>query len=87
MEEYSIQESVAEGFDPIISIKLKQYRDYGTKTCKIKFASSKPKAAVTPARPADTAPAAKSYTVVKGDCPVEYRKEVLWKWFQVHDDL
>lgn len=68
MEEYSIQESVAEGFDPIISIKLKQYRDYGTKICKIKFASSKPKAAVTPARPADTAPAAKSYTVVKGDC-------------------
>lgn len=68
MEEYSIQENVTEGFDLIVSIKLKQYRDYGTKTCKISFASSKPKAAVTPARPADTAPAAKSYTVVKGDC-------------------
>lgn len=68
MEEYSIQENVTEGFDLIVSIKLKQYRDYGTKTCKISFASSKPKAAVTPARSADTAPAAKSYTVVKGDC-------------------
>lgn len=68
LEEYSIQESADDGFDLTISIKLKQYRDYGTKTCKIRFASSKPKAVVTPVRQADNAPAAKSYTVVKGDC-------------------
>lgn len=68
LEEYSIKEDAGEGFDVVVSIKLKQYRPYGTKTCNISFASSKPKAVVTPAREVENPPAAKSYTVVKGDC-------------------
>lgn len=39
LEDYSILEDKKEGFDVVVSVKLKQYRDFGTKTCKV----SKPK--------------------------------------------
>lgn len=72
LEEYKIVEQANEGFDLVVSISLKQYRDYGTKTANITFASSKPKVTVQTPRPATSSPApkstAKSYTVVKGDC-------------------
>lgn len=68
LEEYSITEEAKEGFDVLVSVKLKQYRPYGTKTCDIQFASTKPQAVVTPARETSNAPSAQSYTVVKGDC-------------------
>jgi LysM repeat protein len=72
MEDYKTKEDAKDGFDITVSISLKQYKDYGTKTCNITFASSKPKATVMAARAADTSPApkstAKTYTVVKGDC-------------------
>lgn len=54
LEDYTIKEDDKQGFDVVISIKLKQYRDFGTKTCNITFASEKPNAkvqqAVQPAR-------------------------------------
>ena len=62
MESYTITEQAKEGFDLMVKIKLKQYRDYGTKTVNIKIAASKPKATVQPTRPAAT-PAKKSYKV------------------------
>lgn len=68
LEEYSIIEEAGDGFDVVASIKLKQYRAYGTKTCNIQFAATKPQAVVTPARETTNAPSAQSYTVVKGDC-------------------
>ena len=43
LEDYTIKENSGEGFDVVVSIKLKQYKDYGTKTCNITFASTKPK--------------------------------------------
>nr|DAF12322.1 MAG TPA: tail assembly protein [Caudoviricetes sp.] len=39
LEEYSISEDAGDGFDFVVSLKLKQYRDYGTKTCKISNSS------------------------------------------------
>lgn len=36
LEQYSIDESADNGFDVKVNIKLKQYKDYSTKTCKIK---------------------------------------------------
>lgn len=68
LEEYSVEENVKEGFDLTVSVKLKQYRSYGTKTCSISFPSGKPVAAVQPVREAENAPSVQSYTVVKGDC-------------------
>lgn len=41
MESYSVSDDAKEGFDVVVNIKLKQYRDFGTKTCNIKFAKSK----------------------------------------------
>lgn len=71
MEDYSITEDAKDGFDLTVKIKLKQYRNYGTKTININFDVGKPKATVVQQREtaASPAPAAsQSYTVAKGDC-------------------
>lgn len=73
LESYTIKEDAKNyGLDVMVTVKLKQYRDYGTKTCNIKFAGTKPKAAPEPKRPTVTSPAPtntnKTYTVVSGDC-------------------
>lgn len=71
MEDYKIIEDAKNGFDVLVKIKLKQWRDYGTKTVNISFNMEKPKASVEPQREATTSPApaaAQTYTVVKGDC-------------------
>ena len=71
MEDYKITEDAKNGFDVLVKIKLKQWRDYGTKTVNISFNMEKPKASVAPQREATTSPApaaAQTYTVVKGDC-------------------
>jgi hypothetical protein len=72
LEDYTILEDAGEGFDVVVSIKLKQYREYGTKTCNIKFADSKPKTvAVQDNREKNNAPDSKlptTYKVKPGDC-------------------
>jgi len=67
MESYTVKEQANEGFDLIVSIKLKQYKAYGTKLVKV----SNNKANVTDQRPVTNSPAPKkntTYTVKKGDC-------------------
>ena len=69
LEEYTISEEAKEGFDTKVKIKLKQYRDYATKTMQITIKQYKPVAVDTSSsRPANTAPSTRTYTVVKGDC-------------------
>ena len=71
LESYDIKEDADEGFDVVVSVKLKQYRDYGTKTCNISYASTKPKVSVQNTRSSENSPAPstnKTYTVQKGDC-------------------
>lgn len=74
LEEYTIREDRREGLDVIVSFKLKQYKDFGTKICKISFPKTQKPVAKTPppARSAPTSPAPKqqnkTYTVVRGDC-------------------
>jgi LysM repeat protein len=71
LEDYKIIEDSKNGFDVNVEIKLKQYRDYGTKTVNVTIKQSKPVATVQNTRPAESSPApkvtAKSYTVAKGD--------------------
>lgn len=67
LESYEIKEDAKQGFDVVVSIKLKQYKDFGTKTCNVIFASTKPKVSVQNTRPATTAPSNKTYTIQKGD--------------------
>ena len=71
MEEYKVTEDAVNGFDVLVKIKLKQWREYGTKTVNITFNMERPKASVEPRREAAASPApttAQTYTVVKGDC-------------------
>lgn len=65
MEDYKITEQAKEGFDLIVKIKLKQYREYGTKTVSIKVDNSKAKvtAIVKKERPVESKPKTKSYKV------------------------
>ena len=67
LEEYTISEDAKDGFDLSIKVKLKQYRDYGTKTIHL----TQTTASVNGNRETTNSPApttAQSYTVVKGDC-------------------
>ena len=78
LEDYQITEDAKSGFDAMVSVKLKQYRAYGTKICVLKK-EEKPQASPPPPkeeRPAENAPTPppntnQTYTVVRGDC--------LWK--------
>lgn len=69
LEDYKLTEDAKNGFDISVKVKLKQWRDYGTKTVNIAITASKPRATVEPRREAITSPSpAGTYTVVKGDC-------------------
>lgn len=79
LEDYTIKDDVKEGFDITVSIKLKQYNDYGTKIVKIieDEVEDKTVATVENTRSTETAPELKSYTVVKGDCLWNIAKKYL----------
>ncbi len=72
LEDYEIKEEAKEGFDVVVTFNLKQYRDYGTKTCTIKIDTGKKAVSTEPNRETNSSPAPvnqnKTYTVVKGDC-------------------
>jgi len=76
MEDYKITEAAKEGFDVTVKIKLKQFRDFATKTCEVKTeeASSTATVTVEQERPPSTVGNAPdsglptSYTVKDGDC-------------------
>lgn len=73
LEDYTIKEDSKQGLDIVVSIKLKQYRDFSTKTCNVTIKQSKPVATVKTTRSTTTSPAPapnknKTYTVKRGDC-------------------
>ena len=71
LEDYKIIEDSKNGFDVNVEIKLKQYRDYGTKTVNVTIKQDKPVATVQNTRLAETSPAPKvtpkTHKVVSGD--------------------
>ena len=77
VEDYTIEENATNGLDVSVEVKLKQYRDYSTKTVAIKATVKhndskdtpvvKKTATVKTTRPATTAPKVRTYTVKKGD--------------------
>ena len=75
LEDYTITEDAKEAFDVIVSIKLKQYRDYGPKSLNVKKnKSSVASVAYKAKRQTTNSPKpnkAITYKVKKGDC--------LWK--------
>lgn len=70
MEDYAITEDAQNGFDLTIKIKLKQYREYGTKLVNISD-MDEAKWSLIPQRETSTASdqtTTQAYIVVKGDC-------------------
>ncbi len=71
LEDYELKESADEGDDVIISFKLKQYKDYGVKTVKLKTKTTKPKTTSTSKTTRNTnnkTKKNKTHTVKSGDC-------------------
>ena len=74
LESYDIKEDAEQGFDVVVSIKLKQYKEYGVKTCTVTIKKdNKTTATVTKKRTTEKSPAPsknknKTHTVKKGDC-------------------
>lgn len=73
LEDYQIEDDANDGFDVRVSIRLKQYRDYGTKVCELNSGSGTSTiSSLKQQRPAESSPAPagqnKTYRVVKGDC-------------------
>lgn len=75
MESYTIKEQANEGFDLVVSIKLKQYRPFSTKVLNVNNGS----ATVNEQRETSSSPAPKqdtTYKVKQGDCLWNIAKEV-----------
>lgn len=70
LEDYEVEEEAENGFDVMVSVNLKQYRHFATKTIirEPQKAGQPAKATVKTPREADSAPKKKTHTVVKGDC-------------------
>lgn len=63
LEDYKVDENASDGQEILVSINLKQYKAFGTKSVNIKGNITK----VSFTRPAETAPVVKTYTVKSGD--------------------
>lgn len=71
LEDYKVTEEAKNGMDLTVKVKLKQWRDHGTKTVNITVTAARPRARLEPQRETAASPApqqARAYTVVKGDC-------------------
>lgn len=68
LEDYKITEDAKNGFDLTIKVKLKQWRDYGTKTVKVTRVGGASIEAQRETTASPTPTAARMYTVVRGDC-------------------
>lgn len=77
LEDYTITEDAKNGLDLKVTIKLKQYKSYSTKTVKVTVKQEKTTATVEPKRSTESAPAKKTYTVKKGDCLWNIAKQYL----------
>ena len=67
LEDYTITESIEEGFDVVFSVSLKQYKEFNTQYIQIQESKTGEKIAEQKTKRETTKTPAKSYTVKKGD--------------------
>lgn len=90
LEEYTIIDSANEGFDIKVKIKLKQYREYSTKTMKIEMEEYKKTTnrTVTNNNTAKTSnKKGQNYTVKSGDCLWNIAKKYYRKRKSIYKNL
>lgn len=71
LKDYQIKEDANEGFDVVVTINLRQFKAFGTKTYKVKESNGKAIIEKKETRSAENSPkpsTTKTYTVKKGDC-------------------
>lgn len=90
IEDYKVSDDVKEGFDLVVSLTMKEYKSYGTKIMNFVIVEDQPVPEAEepePQRPAEV-PAAKTYTVQKGDCLTLIAKRQLGngtRWREIYD--
>lgn len=90
LEDYKVSDDVKEGFDLVVSLTMKEYKSYGTKIMNFVIVEDQPVPEAEepePQRPAEV-PAAKTYTVQKGDCLTLIAKRQLGngnRWREIYD--
>lgn len=88
LEEYEIKDDAKEGTDITVSVKLKQWRSYGTKTSKVSKTSTKAEPPKAKRAPGKNEPKAESYTVKSGDSLWNIAKKYYGdgsKWQKIYD--
>lgn len=68
LEDYTITEDRKDGFDITVSIKLKQFKEYGTKTVTVSKKNKKKASKKKKKRSTKKTSKKRTYTVKKGDC-------------------
>ena len=70
LENYTVTEDATKGPDVVVSLSLKQYVDFATKTVTVVKPTPESKPVVKEEKKSETstAPAVKTYTTVRGDC-------------------
>ena len=75
IEDYTITDTTDEGFDNKVKLKLRQYREFSTKTVNVTIKQYKPPVVQRTITTNNTAsapakPSGQNYTVVRGDCQI-----------------
>ena len=86
MEDYQITDDAEEGFDITVTVSLKQYRHYGTKTVTIQLPQPRNKAhrhgGAAQTGNQSGPQAIHLYGKIRG-LPLEYRQEIFGGWFPI----
>lgn len=90
LEDYKVTDDVSEGLDIIVSLTMKEFKNYGTKIMNFTIVEDKQEmeSAQTENERQGEVPQVKSYTVVKGDCLWSISKRQLGngsRWQEIYN--
>lgn len=85
LEDYELQESASDGFDITVDVKMLQYRDYGTKTIKLRTTTTKTAAAEKTSGGGTSKPAAAA--AATGNSEIAAADKVMIQSGAVYDGL